>query len=700
METVDGHTIVESGGVWYYARQELDGTLTATGSRVGSLTSAALDALPKHLHPPLAEREEHHPIPLSARAGAAGFAAGRTLSHTQKVLTILVDFSDISFTYSDASFQSLMYGATDSVKEFYLENTYNNFTIVPAAETYGTANDGIVHVTMGTAHPNYGSSSGSWRTVVGSYISAANGSVNFASFDTDGNGSISADELSIVVILAGYENSFGGNSSLMPRIWGHKSTLTSAVVLDGKSISPYTAFGERHGTTVPGTHQATIGIMCHELGHLMLGLPDLYDTDDTSEGIGEWGLMGTGSWNAITTSGDTPAHLSAWCKAVLDITTPADVTSNTNGVSIKQAHANASIKRMWIDNYKSPRGQHFLLENRRLGGYDAGLPGAGLLIWHIDGSRTTNADETRKMVDVEEADGLAHLDSGSNRGDAGDPFPGSSSNTTFNGTSNPNSDDYSGADTGIVVDNISSSAATMTVDIEASGPTGDSIFYNELGRSTGWGYAGTTVWTAVVYDNDTSKNRLDGFEVHINDASAVVDFRLYESMVGSTPTTLLHTQTGFVASSGWNRFLLSTPQSFPAGSTRVIVLKIVAATTSFPASADGLGVSSGRSYIDANGIGAYFPLSDDLAQTALLNAVQLATVYVNFSFTGAESGTIANPFNTFAEGLSGVIEGGTIKLNGAAADSTSSWAGTIDTPLTLTSDPAGSVRLGVPGGGS
>ena len=44
----------------------------------------------------------------------------------------------------------------------------------------------------------------------------------------------------------------------------------------------------------------------------MFGFPDLYDTDGSSEGIGNWCLMAGGSWGA---GGDTPTHPSAWCKA-------------------------------------------------------------------------------------------------------------------------------------------------------------------------------------------------------------------------------------------------------------------------------------------------------------------------------------------------------------------------------------------------
>jgi hypothetical protein len=41
----------------------------------------------------------------------------------------------------------------------------------------------------------------------------------------------------------------------------------------------------------------------HELGHLLLGQPDLYDTDYSSRGTGRWDLMAGGSWNNNDTAG-------------------------------------------------------------------------------------------------------------------------------------------------------------------------------------------------------------------------------------------------------------------------------------------------------------------------------------------------------------------------------------------------------------
>jgi hypothetical protein len=172
-------------------------------------------------------------------------------------------------------------------------------------------------------------------------------------------------------------------------------------------------------------------------------------------------------------------------------------------------------------------------------------------------------------------------------------------------------------------------------------------------------------------------------------------------MTGTTPTTLLHTQNGFAAAaSGWQRFMLTTPQSFPVASTRVVVLRIVTNGSTFPAHLDGIGENSGRSYIDADGVGAFNSAIGDLAQTALLGKSQSAVVYANFAFTGTELGTQPNPYNSFAEALDGVLDAGLINLNGTSADVQSGWTGTLERPMTITASPAGVVRIGVTGGGS
>src|SRR3972149_3194223 len=109
-------------------------------------------------------------------------------------------------------------------------------------------------------------------------------------------------------------------------------------IVDGKTIQQYAQFGERHGN-----HLATIGIMAHELGHLMFSLPDLYDTDGSSEGIGAFDLMGSGSWGAAseTNNGSYPTQLSAWSKEYLSWGTVNTVSSDQS-VSFPKTDGNPS----------------------------------------------------------------------------------------------------------------------------------------------------------------------------------------------------------------------------------------------------------------------------------------------------------------------------------------------------------------------
>jgi M6 family metalloprotease-like protein len=616
IETLDGYTVVREGDAWYYAQQTPDGQLAPSSIKVNDLTRSLID-IPKHLMPPLDTSRMEVRVPRSLAAPGT-----KALVHTQNVVVVVVDYNDITATYSDASFQSLMFGAAGSVKDYYLECTYNNFTVTAAAETQGTSNDGIIHVARGINHPNIGG--GDSRTEAAAIMAAADGSIDYSAFDTSGDGTVTADELAIVMILAGYETAYSGDT---PSVWGHAWSLASPLTLDGVDLVPYTMFGERQAT-----HQATIGIMCHELGHLMLGLPDLYDIDGGSEGIGNWGLMGGGSWNYTGSYlGDSPAHLCAWSKATLDITTPTEITSVSTGVTIANAENNADIKRMWIDKYKIR--ESFLVENRQLSNYDAGLPSSGLLIYHIDDNKTTNADETHKLCDVEEADGLTHMDDQVNRGDAGDPFPGSTSKTTFNDTSTPNSKDYSGAASNAAVTNISASMATMTADFTPAtvGGTGDHVRYDEM-RYTGWNYPNNiTIWTALRVTNGTSMVTLDGVELYTNGA-ATISVYVYQSMLVNTPTTLLYSETGHSVSGGWDRVLLSAPLTFPAASERTIVLSI-AQVPKARAYFDGDGVSSGNSWIDYDGSGAFTSISSngDLNQVALLSSTPVPVEVSEFT---------------------------------------------------------------------
>jgi hypothetical protein len=117
--------------------------------------------------------------------------------------------------------------------------------------------------------------------------------------------------------------------------------------------------------------------------------------------------------------------------------------------------------------------EYYLLSYRNKILFDAKLPAAGILVMKINetvvnaGLRTNavNADENNKGVGVIEADGRKDMDNNTNRGDAGDVFPGSVNVVSFNNSTNPRS-------TGrVAICNIGQPGTTISADLITSSGT-------------------------------------------------------------------------------------------------------------------------------------------------------------------------------------------------------------------------------------
>ena len=225
--------------------------------------------------------------------------------------------------------------------------------------------------------------------------------------------------------------------------------------------------------------------LAHEFGH-DLGLPDLYDTDYSSQGIGAWGLMGLGSW---LMGGDVPAHPCAWSKVFLGWVKPKEIVAgnfNLNLNCVENSNIDTIIKIPLTQN------EYFLLENRDKTGFDQYLPGQGLLIWHIDESsgklehNNINAYEDRKRVDLEEADGRDDLDKNMNFGDSTDPYFAGNS-WEFTPFTNPNSRSYDDPNIHISVINISEPGDTMNFTI-LMGQNPASIQDINIDLLSGWNF--------------------------------------------------------------------------------------------------------------------------------------------------------------------------------------------------------------------
>ncbi len=480
METLDGYTIVrdDSSGYWVYASAN-DGALAPARSAAQQMLVVGRDA-PAGLQP--------HARPAAADLPTRPAGNGPLLapnSGQQPLLVIFVNFTDRTRFYALTDFEQKAFGATGSITDYYKKASFNQLEITRAAETQATTPAGFVEVTLSRPHPSNNSFS---NTIAIEALTAANTYVNFTQFDAtygDNDGYVSGSELHILFILAGYEQSYCGDSCPGVKIWGHMNWLETPLVLDGVTLAQssadgdyggYTMFGEIHGYISEPDHSATIGIMVHEMGH-DLSWPDLYDTDGTSSGVGRYSIMGSGSWNGGpsaggTYSGDIPGMPDAWLKWYQGWIAPTPAVDGQT-YALDQASANPEALLLgnnsggvnWDFFRHSGTGEFWLVENRQLTGYDAGLPGCGILIWHIDETRSSqndaNQNENRRLVDLEQADGLRELNGSSgDRGDAGDPYPGSTFNPVFSPTSNPNSKYYSGSNSGMTATILTAGCAT------------------------------------------------------------------------------------------------------------------------------------------------------------------------------------------------------------------------------------------------
>ncbi|MGB3961402.1 MAG: M6 family metalloprotease domain-containing protein [Sulfurimonas sp.] len=342
------------------------------------------------------------------------------------MLGILISYNNIQITSSQSTWSGKLFGKLDhQLNHYYIEASHGNFEFAKVVESGGTANDGLVSIRLDKNHPNadiedFTTFAAAVYPDLTAALVALDSVVDFSLYDTNADGHITPDELLLTFIIAGYEDAFEGHH-VTNGIWAHQYCMTSSSnvpTLDSVTLmgcaneGNFALFGERHGVT--NSHDATIGIIAHELGHSAFHLPDLYNTQGTTGGIGYFGLMGAGTWarqNSSEYPGNTPTHFSAWSKYYNGWVTPKTVTGSTT--LTQTASLDYDLIKIPIDTTS-----YYLLENRNNAGYDKGLYaldgtfGGGIAIWKVDETKLTsyyfdnnivNADTANKGVDLVEA---------------------------------------------------------------------------------------------------------------------------------------------------------------------------------------------------------------------------------------------------------------------------------------------------------
>jgi M6 family metalloprotease-like protein len=379
------------------------------------------------------------------------------------VPVLLIDFPNRAATFPAASFQSLLFDTTGAIPTGSMADYYNEVSaglLQVRGHVFGWKT--LPDTTNFYANDSYGLARLAFPQNDAGMVYAAldqfDADIDFSQYDRNGDGFVDC------VLLVHSGMGAEGAASDRSRFW----SITSAIGNAWGQVPPYQTQDPRPGhpgqfmkvdqfSIVPEMSAiqlnkfTEIGVYCHEFGH-DLGWPDLYDTSvlggAANLGPGNWCLMSTGSYGGDNHSPERPTHPCAWAKWDAGWITLDNLTDDGDHLFLPIQGSHRAY-RLWYQGETS--NEWFLLENRQRTGFDSLLPGHGLVISRIESDimeqkrllNTVNSGQIPAML-VEEADGHFDMRSTVNRGDASDPFPGTTGASRFADDTTPSTVTYEG----------------------------------------------------------------------------------------------------------------------------------------------------------------------------------------------------------------------------------------------------------------
>ena len=315
------------------------------------------------------------------RAGASSAYQGQ-----KKGIIILVNFKNKKFNASHDSALYVKIANGENYNEGKFKGSMSDYFKAQSGGQFELDFDIVGPVTVAKDYSYYGSNDSNGddkhagEMVIEAVKKAKDIIDDWTPYDWDGDGYVDQ----VYVIYAGKGEADGGASTT---IWPHAYSLSAAkyygdgtgpvTVETGLKVDTYACGSELDGQY--SNQVAGIGTMCHEFSHC-LGYPDFYDTDYSGgQGMCSWDLMDQGSYNG---DGYQPAGYTSWERWEAGWQMP--ITLDEENVKVEGMKSLQSGGEFYIIYNPGNHNEYFMLENRQLDGWDASLPGAGLLILHVD----------------------------------------------------------------------------------------------------------------------------------------------------------------------------------------------------------------------------------------------------------------------------------------------------------------------------
>ena len=481
--TADGYTVMLGGdGAYVYARVE-GSTLVPSGiiahdeGERGLPELVFLENTPKHLNEPSLSSSG------ARRAAADAPREAVDLSNFDwdnfHGLVILIDFTDKEFSMDDPHayydmlfntenltqytdpFTGQVVNCVGSVRDYFVDQSNGIFK--PHFDVYGP-----YHSTYKARQGNNYSQS-IFRTTLSQQ---ADKDIDFRQYDGNHDGKVDM----VYFIVAGYASSYDGNDE--GYLWPHESQpwesdVSGWVRLDNMPFDRYSCSTELYGfESYPSTvHADGIGTICHEFSHV-LGLPDFYDTDYGQSGgqstdPGSWDIMASGGHND---EGRTPAGYTLYERYALGWLTP-EVIDHEGTYTL---NAVGSSREGYI--LRTPDDKVlFTIENRQRAGWDAYIPGHGMIVTRVDSTdadiwstNKVNCDPEHNYFEIMRAGGARSLNQQTSSADA---FPGSKNVTEIGNETLPGLRTWDDLANDFEITDITEQDGVITFNVIAAGKT-------------------------------------------------------------------------------------------------------------------------------------------------------------------------------------------------------------------------------------
>ncbi len=531
-ETSDGYTLLNKNKSKYYAIQDSNGDLVVSDIQANNPENRSnkerefLARIPKKL----GYSQTQINLAKEIRATRMG---GFPTTGENELLVILANFSDTYPIYTQANFNNMMnqnnYSGVGSFKQYYLEVSYGQLTVNATV---------VGWVDVPFYHDYYGAQE-RWAEFARDAVEAADPLVDYSDFDNDGDGRVDG----VAIYHQGRGQETTGDTS---DIWSHNFSLTSAgyfVNLDGVQISDYTMQAEQQYWSMSG-----IGVIAHEFGH-NLGTPDFYDTDyqtnGSQDGTGEWDIMGSGAYNG---GGDRPAHHNMWSKSYFGWVEPQELYYD-GSISIPSSTTNPVAY-----YFTTPvNGEYMLMENVQQTGFNASVPGNGLLIYHADENWITS-HFNQNNINTTSHQGFYVVSASGSTNSASATFPTYSA-TAFTDNSYPSIPSWGNYDVSKGLNNITKTGGVVNFNFfDNSAYTPQVTFTNLMNNE--YFQVGDEVNLDIEIDCSIEAINIDMVEVFVNGVTQYV--HLAEPYNYSLTTTMDH----YTNNAGLNQVLVRTYTNF------------------------------------------------------------------------------------------------------------------------------------------